>query len=158
MSNTMSDLSIEFFLIRKDGGADDRVFIRKNLSTNEYCITYTDPNEGGPKQVHVMTGMYYQKVLDYVYYLLKNQCLDEEGFEQMQVNIPGMPRVIVSIESMRDVYYRSHFYELVGFGLEALETTTSVVPTPKPVSLHNHSCARAAGSNYPATHLYFGDD
>jgi hypothetical protein len=100
---------------------DNMVYIRKNLDTNEFLIRYMDAN-GGKPIVHELSSLYSKKVLDYVYYLLKNQYLDEEGFSQFQVNMPGMPRMIVSGEKFKDVYYREHFHELLAFGLDTLET------------------------------------
>ena len=130
MSN-MADLSITLRLINGDDQKNDAmVRIRKNLATNEFELTFTDPNMGGSKIVHVMSGLYRQKVLDYIYYLLKNQYLDEEGFESLQVDLPAMPTMIVKGSSIRDVYYREHFYELIGFGLDSLESTTKVVEKP----------------------------
>ena len=109
---------------------DDTIYINKDLETNEFVVTYTDPNEGN-SLVYKMSGLYRQKVLDYVYYLMKNQYLDEEGFDRVQVNMPAMPRMIVDGEKFKDIYYRDHFYDLIGFGLDNLENTAKVVTTPK---------------------------
>ena len=98
--------------------------------TNEFVVTYTDENDGDPV-VHKMSGLYHAKVLDYVYMLLKNQYLDEEGFESVQVNMPAMPRMIVNGSKFSDIYYRQHFYELIGFGLDNLENTAKVYTTPQ---------------------------
>ena len=130
MSNMMTDLSITLHLINGDDTKDDAmVRIRKNLATNDFELTFTDPNMGS-KIVHSMSGLYRQKVLDYIYYLLKNQYLDEEGFDKLQVDLPAMPTMIVSGSSMRDIYYRDHFYGLIGFGLDSLESTTKIVEKP----------------------------
>lgn len=139
MSN-MADLSITLHLINGDDTKDDAmVRIRKNLATNEFDLTFTDPNMGS-KIVHTMSGLYRQKVLDYIYYLLKNQYLDEEGFESLQVDLPAMPTMIVKGSSIRDVYYREHFYDLIGFGLDSLESTTKVVEAPTCCSVNG--CSR----------------
>lgn len=147
---------------------DEVLTIRKNLDTNEYVVRYTDPNNGSPV-VHLLTGLYHQKVLDHVYFVMKNQYLDEEGFDQFQVNLPGMPRMLVSGEKFKDVYYRDHFYELLGYGLESLETATHVckqrVPNAprKPTRV---ACAEA-WQNYPEDnevrdprprHLFFDEE
>lgn len=120
--------SVQIIMIRGDD-TDDIINIKKDLATNEYVITYSDPNEGVPV-VHQMSGLYRDKVLEYVYMLLKNQYIDEEGFDKVQVNIPAMPRVIVSGEKFNEVYYREHFQGLIGFGLDNLENTGKVVTTP----------------------------
>ena len=118
-----------------DSQADSVINIRKNIDTNEFHIRYMDPNEGTPF-VHEMTSLYHQKVLDYIYYLMKNQYLDEEGFSKFQVNMPGMPRMIVGGEKFKDAYYREHFYDLFGFGLDTLETTVRCLP-PKTVTVND---------------------
>lgn len=136
MSN-MSELSIQIVMIYDSNmsSQDNVVYIRKNLETNEYVIRYMDPN-GGKPFVHELSSLYYQKALDYVYYLMKNQYLDEEGFLHFQVNLPGMPSMIVTGDKFKDIYYRDHFYDLLGFGLGTLETASRVhVPkTMNPVA------------------------
>jgi hypothetical protein len=126
MSN-MSELFIQINLERSSGGEsnDDTIKIRKNLEFGDFEITYKDPNDGTPV-THKMKGLYRQKVLDYMYMLLKNQYLDEEKFTSLQFALPAMPRVLVSAAKFEDVYYREHFYELIGFGLDSLDTTTPV--------------------------------
>ena len=172
MSN-LSDLSITLHLINGDDTKDDAmVRIRKNLATNEFDLTFTDPNMGS-KIVHTMSGLYRQKVLDYIYYLLKNQYLDEEGFESLQVDLPAMPTMIVKGSSIRDVYYREHFYELIGFGLDSLESTTKVVePTccssanvcpryfqtplaPSPLCRSSQTASCCMNTTRVATHSYY---
>jgi hypothetical protein len=130
MSN-MSELSIQINLQRtKDESNDDTIKIRKNLEFGDFEITYKDPNDGS-SVTHLMKGLYRQKVLDYVYMLLKNQYLDEEKFTFLQFTLPGMPRVLVSAAKFEDVYYREHFYELIGFSLDSLENTTPVAKLPR---------------------------
>jgi hypothetical protein len=119
-------------MIRSDE-KDDTISIAKDLATNEFVVTFTDENDGDPV-VHKMSGLYQAKVLDYVYMLLKNQYLDEEGFDKVQVNIPAMPRMIVSGSKFSDIYYRQHFYELIGFGLDNLENAAKVCTTPRRVA------------------------
>lgn len=130
--STMSNLSIQIVMIRDDD-KDDTISIAKDLVTNEFVVTYTDENDGDPV-VHKMSGLYHAKVLDYVYMLLKNQYLDEERFERVQVNMPAMPRMIVNGSKFSDIYYRQHFYELIGFGLDNLEATEKVYTTPRRVA------------------------
>jgi hypothetical protein len=124
--STMSELFIQINLQRDtDVSNDDTIKIFKNLEFGDFEITYKDPNDGS-SVTHKMKGLYRQKVLDYVYMLLKNQYLDEEKFTSLQFTLPGMPRVLVSAAKFDDVYYREHFYELIGFGLDSLENTSPV--------------------------------
>ena len=139
---------------------DNVINIRKNFDTNEYHILYMDPN-GGKPLIHQLTGFYHQKVLDYIYYLMKNQYIDEEGFSQFQLNMPGLPSMIVSGEKFKDVYYRDHFYDMVGFALEMLENAVSV-PLPTPRSKTADPVARARSivsqdSEVRPRHLMFFD-
>ena len=130
MSN-MSQLFIQINLQRgADESNDDTIKISKNLEVGDFEITYKDPNDGNPVN-HQIKCLYRQKVLDYVYMLLKNQYLDEEKFTHLQFTLPGMPRVLVSAAKFEDVYYREHFYELIGFSLDSLENTAPFTKKPR---------------------------
>ena len=165
MSTTFSP-SIEFMMIRDDKkeSNDDTIYINKDLETNEFVVTYTDPNEGDPL-VYKMSGLYRQKVLDYVYYLMKNQYLDEEGFDRVQVNMPAMPRMIVDGEKFKDIYYRDHFYDLIGFGLDNLENTAKPVKTtpkrpvtvPVPFAPARCGAAQPYVNSFSGRHLFFDE-
>jgi hypothetical protein len=104
---------------------DDVITIKKNTQYNEFELTYTEPNEGSKIKQRI-TGMYREKILQYMYLLMKNLYLDEQKFKNVQFNIPGMPRMIVSCGEFSDLYYREHFEELVGFGLDCLENVEDV--------------------------------
>jgi hypothetical protein len=140
-----SDTSIQINLINNVQGGqskDDKIRIRKDLELNEFELTYTDQNDGTPV-IHLVTGMYRARVMEYLYMLLKNQALDEEGYNSIQVTIPAMPRVIISAEKMKDLYYREHFLEMIGTGLDLLDNVESLT---KVQSLRNTS---------RATHSFF---
>lgn len=180
--SSVTSLSIQIVMIRSDE-KDDTISIAKDLMTNEFVVTYTDENDGDPV-VHKMSGLYHAKVLDYVYMLLKNQYLDEEGFESVQVNMPAMPRMIVNGSKFSDIYYRQHFYELIGFGLDNLENTAKVYTTPqRPVAMsmpvpavpkrscaaqytqyrnvmnpEEDECCASAHSSYPRHHMFFDEE
>ena len=135
--STYSPLSILITFIRKDQRADsysdDRLSIRKNFGTNDFEITYRDANVGigavGCTPVlHKLTGLYRERVLEHVYLLLKNQYLDTDGFAEIQLDVPAMPRVLLKAESMYDLYYREHIYELIGAALDNLESGERVEP------------------------------
>jgi hypothetical protein len=104
---------------------DDVITIKKNTEYNDFEITYTDPNEGSKIKQRI-TGMYREKVLQYMYLLMKNLYLDEQKFKDVQFNMAGMPRMIVSSSEFSDVYYRDHFEELMGFGLDTLDSVEDV--------------------------------
>jgi hypothetical protein len=61
----------------------------------------------------------------------ENLYLDEQKFRNVQINMPGMPRMIVGCSKFSDLYYREHFEELIEFGLDTLE---NVEVLKKPVS------------------------
>ena len=140
----MSSLSanlIELRFIRNTSSSeDDRIIIRKNLDTNDYNLTYMDPNEGNPI-THKLKGLYRQQVVDHMYLLLKNQYIDEEGFEQIQFSMPAMPRLIVAASQLREVYYRDHFCELVSNSLDLLGNGPAI-QSPLPASSPLHSQLR----------------
>ena len=117
---------ISIYLTRDASGTnDDVITIKKNTQYNEFEITYTDPNEGSMIKQKV-TGLYREKVLQYIYLLMKNLYLDEQKFKNVQFNMPAMPRVMVSCTEFSDLYYRDHIEELMGFCLDTLESVEDV--------------------------------
>jgi hypothetical protein len=66
-----------------------------------------------------------------MYLLFKNQSLDEEAPCQVQVNLPSMPRVIVSGDKFQGLYYREHFSELIDSGLDFMDNSFKIRPTKK---------------------------
>jgi hypothetical protein len=169
-----SDTFIRIHLINDIDGknADDSVDIRKNYETNEFDIVYRDQNNGEPI-THRVTGLYRARVLDYLYMLFKNQSLDEEGYQSIQLSLPALPRIIVSGDKFKDLYYREHFLEAVGTGLDLLENTKSVkkvVPSVRRTSYANLNASgrddwpfqtparRASTPTVRPQHLYFDDD
>jgi hypothetical protein len=116
----LSSLSIAIHLIRHEANEDrdDLITIQKDLSTNEFNVTL---KEASGTVKYTLTGLYRARALDYVYILLKNLALDEEGYRDVQVDLPALPQVIVSAKKMKDLYYRQHFIEAIGDGLDNLE-------------------------------------
>jgi len=168
-----SDTSIGIHLINNDlsAKADDTILIRKNFETNEFEITYNDQNNGTPV-THKVTGLYRARVLDYLYMLFKNQSLDEEAYKSIQLTLPALPRMIVSGDKFKELYYREHFLEAVGTGLDLLDNTEKVkkvVPSVRrssyvnlgasePVNWSYHTPARRAPApTVRPQHLYFDD-
>jgi hypothetical protein len=125
-----SPYSVELLFIRNGGGGsstDDKMRIRKNFETGEFELVYTDSHNHPNKLMHTLNGLYRQRVIDHVYLTLKNLSIDEDTFYQLQLNLPGMPAVLVSVENLSDVYYRDHFLELVENGLDNLDVLERVV-------------------------------
>lgn len=168
-----SDTSIYIHLINSDSskGCDDTIRIRKNYETNEFDIIYRDQNNGEPI-THEVTGLYRARVIDYIYMLLKNQSLDEEAYKSVQLTLPALPRIIVSGDKFKDLYYREHFLEAVGTGLDLLDNTESVkkvVPSVRRSSYTNLGASehdnwsyqtparRAPAPTVRPQHLYFDE-
>ena len=122
MSSFTSSFCLRF--IRNSKGAassDDRLSVRKDLSTGEFQVTYVDENNGDPV-THRMNYLYRARVMDHFYLVLKNQMIDDDGFEAVQFNMPAMPRMLVNATKFKDVYYREHFLDLIGNALDCLDT------------------------------------
>ena len=163
-----SDTSIRIHLINSDASknADDTITIRKNFDTNEFDIVYRDQNNGEPV-THEVSGLYRARVLDYLYMLFKNQALDEEGYKSVQLTLPALPRLIVSGDKFKDLYYREHFLEAVGTGLDLLDNTESIkVPKVRRFSQsyadtsYSYETPVARRSTAPGVrpqHLYFDE-
>jgi hypothetical protein len=155
-----SDTSIKIHLISHDENhqGDDTVTIRKNLDTCDFDITYKDQNNGTPI-TQIASGLYRQRVIDYLYMLFKNQALDEESYKSIQVTLPAMPRIIVSGDKFRDLYYREHFLELIGKSLDTLENVTTVKKVPQ--SNWGYQTPLYRRSTAPGVlpqHLFFDDE
>ena len=166
-----SDTSIRIHLIHSDSAknGDDTVTIRKNFDTNEFDIVYRDQNNGEPI-THEVSGLYRARVLDYLYMLFKNQALDEEGYKSVQLTLPALPRLIVSGDKFKDLYYREHFLEAVGTGLDLLDNTESLKvpkvrrfsqPYAADASQYSYETPLGRRSTAPGVrpqHLYFDND
>jgi hypothetical protein len=161
-----SDTCVRIHLINNTSSkeVDDVITIRKNFDTNDFEILYRDQNNG-ERITHEVTGLYRQRVIDYLYMLFKNQSLDEEGYKSVQLTLPALPRIIVSGDKFKDLYYREHFLEAVGTGLDLLENTSSLnYSTPKRSTLQAPSysydtpvvCRSTAPGVYPQ-HLFFDE-
>jgi len=114
-------------MIRKDTSVskDDKITIRKNLETGDFALWYMDSNVSGatygPPITQHLEGLYFNKVLEHMYVAIKSMALDEEGFMQAQFDIPGIPRMLVSVANMKDVYYRDHLNDMIRVGLDVMD-------------------------------------
>ena len=126
-----SSASIQLILINNATNQDDKVSIRKNLTYNEFDITYTENSPGELPQVHRITGLSHQSVLEYTHLLLKSQYVDDEPYSSIQLNVPAMPRVILSAAKFHETYHRDHFYDMVSAGMGYLETVEVSIATKK---------------------------
>lgn len=109
------------------GERDDTITIRKNVETDNFSVVYKDANAGGPPVIHTMT-LEHDDVVDHMYLVLKSQALDDDGFESIQFNLPAMPRLLVNISRLNEMYYREHLLELIQNGLDCLDAMS---PTPE---------------------------
>jgi hypothetical protein len=130
--SSYADTSIVINMIRGDDSKmDDKITINKNLEYGDYELTYSEYNGGNPRVVHKVNGLYREKVNSYLYNLFKNFSLDEESYMDIQAILPAMPSIIVSASKFKDVYYREHFFEMLGNSLDLLENTQVVRPLNK---------------------------
>ena len=115
-----SDTSIIIHLVKDENALnlDDMISITKNLEDSVFEVTYKDQGDALRHKAYQMTR---DHVCDYVYLLLKNLTLDEDGYQNIQFSMPAMPRVLINASRLKDVYYRSHFLELVENGLTMLD-------------------------------------
>jgi hypothetical protein len=115
-----SDTFITIHLVKdlKAPALDDTVCIKKNLEDSVFEVTFKDNGEPLMHRAHEMTR---DNVCDYVYLLLKNLTMDEDGYKSIQVSLPAMPRLIMSTSNLHELYYRQHFLELVENGLNIID-------------------------------------
>ena len=127
---TYTSCNLQIVLIKKsnDSSLDDQITIRKNLDLNEFEVTMKDMNQGD-KVTHRLEGTTKDTVMKYLYHLLKNLSLDDDGYESIQVNVPLMPRVLFTGVSLKDLYVREHLQDLLNLGLDLVEDVTKVTPS-----------------------------
>lgn len=61
------------------------------------------------------------EVVDHMYLVLKNQGMDDDGFESVQFNLPAMPSMLVRVSRFNEIYYREHLLELIENALDCLD-------------------------------------
>ena len=127
---TYTSCVLQIVLIKKsnDSSLDDQITIRKNLDLNEFEVTMKDMNEGD-KVTHRLEGTTKDTVMKYLYHLLKNFSLDDDGYQSIQVNVPLMPRVLFTGASLKDLYVREHLQDVLNLGLDLVEDVTKVTPS-----------------------------
>ena len=130
MAYTDTCVEVRFINDSSDSSTDDKVVIRRDLYEGFYDLVYTDHNNGQPITFNLTTDDR-KNIRQYIYLLLKNQALDEEAPSKVQVNIPSMPRIIVSGDKFQELYYREHFSELIDSGLDFMDNSTKVRSTKK---------------------------
>jgi hypothetical protein len=137
-----SDTSITIHLLKNlaNESLDDTVRIVKNLEDSAFELTFKDNGDPVTHKAHEMTR---DNVCDYVFLLLKNLSLDEDGYQSIQLSLPAMPRMIVTASKLHDTYYRDHFLELVENGLSMLDKVEKL-SIKKPVEKKNSysACSR----------------
>ena len=157
-----SDTYVRINLIHSSSNVpDDIITIQKNFDTNDFEILYRDQNNGTPIS-HIVSGLYRARVIDYLYIVFKNQSLDEEGYKSIQLTLPALPRLIVSGDKFKDLYYREHFLEAVGTGLDLLENTTSIKRSKAQLDASLYETPipmrRSTAPGVRPQHLYFDDE
>lgn len=130
MAYTDTCVEIRFINNMSDSSSDDKIVIRRDLYEGFYDLVYTDNNNGKPITFNLTTENR-ADIMQYIYLLFKNQSLDEEAPSKVQVNIPSMPRMIVSGDKFQELYYREHFSELIDSGLDFMDNSFKVRSTKK---------------------------
>lgn len=134
-SRMMSSTAIHFHLIKNDSQSaskDDLIEIRQELETGEFTVKFREYNFGN-QMTHFLSNLSYRQVQDYIYTFIKNQSLDEDGYESIQMNLPCQPTMVVSVEKMKELYYRDHFLESVSDALATLTNSWTVVHPRKEI-------------------------
>ena len=150
---------ITLHMIRENSTSvnDDKLVIRKNLQDDTYTLWFTDTNSETQAKVIYQTleSMTQAKVLEHMRVLIKSIAFDEEGFIKVQFDIPGMPRILMSVCKMREVYYRDHIADLIETGLDAMDhdAKPSYLVDKTPEAKKRHCCSPPVCRN-----LYFDDE
>jgi hypothetical protein len=148
---------------------DDRITIRKNLESEceTYSLWYTDTNAEttGKSVSQTLESMSRSNTIEHMRVVIKSLAFDEQGFDRLQFDVPGMPRMLISVKKMREVYYREHITDMVCAGLDAMKASTKVafVEDRTPEAGHKRRCCSPLDVSSPpriARHTYFdmGDE
>ena len=84
-----------------DSKEDDIIRVRRNSDTDSYDMEYIDSCPDGKKIIQNFHDVSFNDVVEYLRCILENCVLDEEGFHSIQIDPIGMPRCLVSINSLR---------------------------------------------------------
>ena len=163
-----SRLSITIRFIRNNSegkpNTDDTLTVRKNLTTGDFDIRYKDVNDGVSTKahapvMHLLMGMSHERVLRHVYLLTKNQYLDMQGFNQLQFDVPAMPRILLDASSMSELYYREHVCELIGAALENLDNGELSREDTYASTLRSYNRARQTDAvpEYSGRHTFYDE-
>ena len=124
-----SSIYVSVVLIKKVGQCskqDDVISINRGNEAGKFELRYKEYNQGEPN-VFQISDMEEEWVTQYVYILLKNLCLDEEGYELIQLNLPALPTMLVSASKLKDIYYREHFLETIMTSVENIPYCKKVI-------------------------------
>lgn len=130
--NSLTSYLVKIHLVRTAASTennDDIIKIRKNISAGEFELYYSDANENGASNyIHTLRTTEESDLTDHLYLLFKTLSIDEDPFLHVQLTLPAMPRVIVSVHKLKDTYYCDHFMSLIKNALtqfDYIDTSTS---------------------------------
>ena len=114
-------ISIVFINSIGDEKKDDRVTITRDDGYNGYNVRYLERSGYAKAKATTLYSLGRKQVEDYVYSVLKNLAIDEQPCESVQVNVPVMPRVLFSVDRLKDDSTRRHVTDMVCDNLEYLD-------------------------------------
>lgn len=114
-------ISIVFINSAGDEKKDDHVTICRDDGYTGYNLSYKERSGYKKSKTITLYSLGRKEVEDYVYSVLKNLALDEQPCESVQVNTPVMPRVLFSVDRLKDDYTRRHVTDMVCENLEYLD-------------------------------------
>ena len=147
MPTYSSSMSIRFIRSNDNSNMDDVMCIRKNFEDGEFILSYKDDNNGHPLTQAISFGCR-MDLVNHLYLTLKNQAIDDDGFNSVQFSLPAMPRILVNVERFRDVYYRGHFLDLLENAMDCLDRVETISTVKKP-------CEKTKVEQQPDTSRYY---
>lgn len=107
-----------------DGKNDDTLTVRRNADKSEFTMTFKDADGGCDNQpIYHTMSLDRDRLLNHMYFTLKNQIMDDDGFQSVQFNMPAMPRLLVKVSRLSDSYYREHLLDLIEHALDCIAPT-----------------------------------
>jgi hypothetical protein len=160
---------ITFWLAKKVNSPesqDDQIRISYNPDLDLFEVALKDKQDSGKETwYNKVYGQTRGRTMRYVWILLKSLTLDEDGYERIQVDVPGLPQFLTRVSNLRDLYVRQHIEEMVELGLDLMWDGLSTVKERKVARSERRYSEAAPLPPSPAednprrpSHIFFTDD
>jgi hypothetical protein len=141
---------------------DDQIRIRYDANLDLFQVDMVDKQAGGKATwYNKVEGQTRGRTMRYVRLLLKSLILDQDGYERVQVDVPGLPQFLTRVASLRDLYVREHIEDMVELGLDLMWDGLQIKKETKGPHRRVSSASTIPVEEAPRplrVHLFFDDE